>query len=96
MFALLYAIGSPLPFPEGRPWKMSFQYWLFTAVLPKLGGLFKGVSLVDVAVAVLAVGTLIVARSGKGGAAPPPLPPPAAAAVATVPAPAAPALPSKR
>ena len=25
VFAFFYAVGAPLPFPEGRAWKMSFQ-----------------------------------------------------------------------
>jgi len=29
IFGLLYAIGRPLPFPEGKPWKMSTRYKLF-------------------------------------------------------------------
>lgn len=35
IFAVMYAIGKPLPFPEGRPWKMSLPYWLFN----KLGSI---------------------------------------------------------
>ena len=29
MFGILYAIGSPLPFPEARPWKSSWRYTAF-------------------------------------------------------------------
>lgn len=29
VFGLFYAIGSPLPFPEARPWKMSKRYKFF-------------------------------------------------------------------
>jgi len=29
VFGLFNAIGSPLPFPEGRPWKMSKRYKFF-------------------------------------------------------------------
>jgi hypothetical protein len=39
LFGILFAIGSPLPFPEAQPWKMSLRYRLFNAagtVLPKL------------------------------------------------------------
>lgn len=35
VFGVLYAIGSPLPFPEAQPWSMSPQYWVFN----KVGGL---------------------------------------------------------
>eukprot|EP00611_Tribonema_gayanum_P012263 TRINITY_DN22899_c0_g1_i1.p2 TRINITY_DN22899_c0_g1~~TRINITY_DN22899_c0_g1_i1.p2 ORF type:complete len:219 (-),score=44.09 TRINITY_DN22899_c0_g1_i1:255-911(-) len=37
VYGILYAIGKPLPFPEARPWKMSFQYWLFQ----KVGGVLQ-------------------------------------------------------
>ena len=39
LFGILYAIGSPLPFPEARPWSMSLRYRTFNALgtlLPKL------------------------------------------------------------
>ena len=29
VFGLFYAIGSPLPFPEAQPWKMSKRYKFF-------------------------------------------------------------------
>jgi len=29
IFGPLYAIGKPLPFPEARPWRPSWQYRLF-------------------------------------------------------------------
>ena len=29
IFGLFYAIGSPLPFPEANPWKMSKRYRFF-------------------------------------------------------------------
>lgn len=29
LYGLLYAIGTPLPFPEAQPWKMSKRYWAF-------------------------------------------------------------------
>ena len=32
LYGLLYAIGSPLPFPEAQPWKMSKRYWAFQQV----------------------------------------------------------------
>jgi len=37
IYGILYAIGKPLPFPEARPWKMSWQYGLFT----KLGNFMQ-------------------------------------------------------
>jgi len=37
IYGILYAIGKPLPFPEARPWKMSWQYRLFT----KLGNFLQ-------------------------------------------------------
>eukprot|EP00747_Dinoflagellata_sp_TGD_P000171 gnl/TRDRNA2_/TRDRNA2_100229_c1_seq1.p1 gnl/TRDRNA2_/TRDRNA2_100229_c1~~gnl/TRDRNA2_/TRDRNA2_100229_c1_seq1.p1 ORF type:complete len:204 (+),score=25.10 gnl/TRDRNA2_/TRDRNA2_100229_c1_seq1:26-613(+) len=30
VFGLFYAVGSPLPFPEANPWKMSKRYRFFT------------------------------------------------------------------
>jgi len=38
MFAFFYAVGSPLPFPEAKPWKMSKRYRFFTG----LGRIFGG------------------------------------------------------
>ena len=32
VFALLKGIGKPLPFPECRPWKPSFQFRFFGAL----------------------------------------------------------------
>ena len=32
VFGILYAIGSPLPFPEARPYRKSIQYRLFGAL----------------------------------------------------------------
>lgn len=36
LFGFLYAIGHPLPVPEAKPYKISFQLWAFT----KIGELF--------------------------------------------------------
>mmetsp|Transcript_20684 Transcript_20684/g.33523 ORF Transcript_20684/g.33523 Transcript_20684/m.33523 type:complete len:254 (+) Transcript_20684:237-998(+) len=44
VFGILYAIGSPLPFPEGRPWRASFRYaFLLQAgeVFTKMQGFMK-------------------------------------------------------
>lgn len=38
VFGLFYAIGKPLPFPEGQPWKTSWRYWLFD----RMGTIFRG------------------------------------------------------
>lgn len=32
IYGIAYAMGNPLPFPEARPWKMSWQYKLFLKV----------------------------------------------------------------
>lgn len=44
VFGILYAIGSPLPFPEAKPWKKSWQYkffgW-FGAFMQKVSKVFK-------------------------------------------------------
>eukprot|EP00930_Biecheleria_cincta_P039528 TRINITY_DN27168_c0_g1_i1.p1 TRINITY_DN27168_c0_g1~~TRINITY_DN27168_c0_g1_i1.p1 ORF type:complete len:254 (-),score=38.76 TRINITY_DN27168_c0_g1_i1:298-1059(-) len=37
VYGILYAIGKPFPFPEARPWKMSWQYSLFN----KLGNFLQ-------------------------------------------------------
>ena len=37
LYGILYAIGKPLPFPEARPWKKSWQYALFQ----KIGALLR-------------------------------------------------------
>ena len=42
-FGILYAIGSPFPFPECRPYKKSWQFRLFgfvTSLMQKLGEFF--------------------------------------------------------
>ena len=36
LFGILFAIGSPLPFPEAQPWKMSLRYRIFNALGQKL------------------------------------------------------------
>ena len=39
LFGILFSIGSPLPFPEAQPWKMSLRYRMFNTlgtVVPKL------------------------------------------------------------
>ena len=38
LYGILYAIGSPLPFPEAQPWKKSWQYGIFQ----KIGALLQG------------------------------------------------------
>jgi hypothetical protein len=38
LYGILYAIGSPLPFPEARPWKKSWQYGIFQ----QIGALLQG------------------------------------------------------
>lgn len=38
LYGILYAMGSPLPFPEAQPWKKSWQYDIFQ----KLGALLQG------------------------------------------------------
>ena len=30
VFGLFYGIGKPLPFPEAKPWKPSFQFRFFS------------------------------------------------------------------
>ena len=37
LYGILYGLGRPLPFPEGKPWQKSVQYDLFQ----KLGGLLR-------------------------------------------------------
>jgi len=37
VYGILHAIGKPFPFPEARPWKMSWQYSLFN----KLGNFLQ-------------------------------------------------------
>ncbi|KAF8056384.1 hypothetical protein HT031_006384 [Scenedesmus sp. PABB004] len=37
-FGLLYAIGCPFPFPEGKPWAPSLQQRLFNSGMPLLQG----------------------------------------------------------
>ncbi|KAL3823488.1 hypothetical protein ACHAXA_010248 [Cyclostephanos tholiformis] len=37
LYGILYAIGTPLPFPEARPWKKSWQYGVFQ----KIGALLQ-------------------------------------------------------
>jgi len=41
IFGLLYAVGSPLPFPEANPWKMSKRYKFFNFIGPFLSKLQK-------------------------------------------------------
>ena len=41
LFGFLYAIGSPLPFPECKPWSPSVESEMF-ARIPKIGALLKG------------------------------------------------------
>ncbi|KAG1680975.1 hypothetical protein FOA52_009934 [Chlamydomonas sp. UWO 241] len=41
VFGLFYAVGSPLPFPEAQPWKMSKRYRFFQA-LGRMAEMFKG------------------------------------------------------
>jgi hypothetical protein len=44
VFGILYAIGKPLPFPEAKPWKKSWQYKFFGflgSFMQKLSGMFK-------------------------------------------------------
>lgn len=38
LYGILYAIGKPLPFPEARPWKRSWQYGLFQKIGALIGG----------------------------------------------------------
>uniref|UniRef100_A0A7S0SP81 Uncharacterized protein n=1 Tax=Mantoniella antarctica TaxID=81844 RepID=A0A7S0SP81_9CHLO len=48
VFGILYAVGSPLPFPEGKPWSKSIGYNIFSLVdalrkmVAKLVNYFKG------------------------------------------------------
>jgi len=42
VFGLIHSIGGSLPFPEGKPWKPSLRWELFSYHIPSLVKLWKG------------------------------------------------------
>lgn len=41
LFGVIYALGGSLPFPEGKPWKPSLSWLVFTKHMPQLIGDWK-------------------------------------------------------